>query len=1486
MTSLDKISLPKLKGSENYKIWNARAKAALIREDLYDPIQHPDLRSNDSKKKNNKALAIIKLLCDDGPLLYIRNIEEANKAWYKLQELYDPHGFTSEYLTLKDFFETNLNDSESMETYLNKVRSLNDELRSKEIILPHQVVTSWILHNLNEDYDTFVQNIIQTLRKDPKAYPLDSLFAHLIDESRGKDSTGKLLVLSKKNRSKNGSKSGPKKGSNRFRNDSKAYKKKPYGLYCSNCKKTNHRTEDCYFLFRDKAPKNWVFKDTKTSDSKISKHTKKSNKNKENKEQSEKQKAMISKILADSSDEGTSDGMHTVCMNTPMNANTEQTNTTTTNTIVDPMLLDTTDSDWMLDTAEDLEVCLPLISLHRAANNKSLDHLVKSYQIGPKVDFILDTAATVNTICDLKYFYAYEKCNTPVSWGNANSLRAKYKGNVLLRYNTGYIYMLTNVYYIPELGLNLISQGRSKDIMTIYTQNKAILYNIYPRKPIAIAHMQNALYYLNATILYPKGNTDDTSSSNTTKKITQNIEHNIKQNIKQNTEHNIKQNILKSICPTYADHDQIINTWHKRLGHINIIPLISYLNTLGIHISDQSIKKFMQHKCKTCLLSKYNRHIHKTSINPIQYDVLGRIHSDLGGPLPSTHDKYKYYITFLDKKSRYLWVTLLSDKSNAYKAFEQFKALVENNTQNKRIHELFTDNGKEYINKHFRIALNKYGILHRTSPNYTKEPNGLIERINLTLFNKVRSLLIYSNSPKYLWGEALLAAVYLYNRTPHKSLGFKTPYEIYHKITPNITNIRIWGSICYYHSNTYIDKLSPRKEEAILIGYSDYNHYKLWDYKKRKAFWSRDVTICENQFIEHKDKIDLHTDLNKDKDLHLDPNKDKDPQDKENTTRDSTKTRSYTKRIAADPTHRVEVQIPSNNIYYTIKDTLLSTYIGSFDLDQDRTKGFLLTTSILSEPNTFAEAMNSSEKNEWYKACVEEIKEIEKQNTYTIIEKPSNIIPIKGRWVFKKKPITNPNSNKNYITNKDNTIRYKARWVIQGFHQRLGIDFLETFSTTCRTENWHLLLIIAVNKGWNIIQYDVKNAFIHADIDANIYTILPIGIYDSKDNRVCHLNKALYGLKQSPRLWYKYLSKILNNFDFKALPYDEGIYINTITKCILICHVDDILVIHSDITYIKQLFNNIKQYVKLEEIGPISTFLGNNITIDYQNKKLYINQTKYTEKLLSKFNIYNNTQYKPIQIPGQPGVKLKKSTTTASLEDIKEYQKQIGSLLFSALKTRPDITFPVIYCSRYMSNPNKEHFHALDYIWKYLLAYPNIGLIYDCTGEDLFIKGYCDSDWANDLDQRKSTSGYIFSLSSDLGINNPISWNSQLQKTIALSSCEAEYMALKDATKEAIYISNTFNYVNTKLELGYTTSKPKILVDSNSAKKLAENPEFHKRTKHIEIIYHFTREAIQKQRIEIIHIPSKYQLADFLTKNVTNVLHKSFIELANLGNIT
>lgn len=191
MTSIEKHSLTKLRGSDNYIPWSIRTKAALAKEELLTAI-HADINGI----RNQKALGLICFLCDDGPLLYIKDMTSAKKAWEKLQELYNPRGFTTEFLTMKDFFNTTLEEFDSMEEYLHKVKTLVDDLRAKEIILPEKVVMAWILNHLTPEYDGFISNIIQALRKDSSAYTLETLYSCLIDEGKGKENN-KVLHLRK-----------------------------------------------------------------------------------------------------------------------------------------------------------------------------------------------------------------------------------------------------------------------------------------------------------------------------------------------------------------------------------------------------------------------------------------------------------------------------------------------------------------------------------------------------------------------------------------------------------------------------------------------------------------------------------------------------------------------------------------------------------------------------------------------------------------------------------------------------------------------------------------------------------------------------------------------------------------------------------------------------------------------------------------------------------------------------------------------------------------------------------------------------------------------------------------------------------------------------------------------------------------------------------------------------------------------------------------
>lgn len=264
--------------------------------------------------------------------------------------------------------------------------------------------------------------------------------------------------------------------------------------------------------------------------------------------------------------------------------------------------------------------------------------------------------------------------------------------------------------------------------------------------------------------------------------------------------------------------------------------------------------------------------------------------------------------------------------------------------------------------------------------------------------------------------------------------------------------------------------------------------------------------------------------------------------------------------------------------------------------------------NINSEPHTYKEAIMSPQADEWHKAMKAEIDELESQNTWSITELPHDKIPLKGRWVYRIKTDLN-----------GNIVKYKARWVVKGYKQVLGIDYEETFSTTCRPESYRIIFILAIHHQWHLKQYDVKNAFIHAKIDKEIYVEQPHGFLKSMSNPskassrqpagnatsnktmknakalYCKLHKALYGLKQSPRLWYEHLLSVLKYFGFCEMPYDSAVFIHSVDKIIILCHVDDLIITGPSDDKIDDLVSKISEKIKLEKIGNINQFLGMQI---------------------------------------------------------------------------------------------------------------------------------------------------------------------------------------------------------------------------------------------------------------------------------------------------
>ena len=255
-----------------------------------------------------------------------------------------------------------------------------------------------------------------------------------------------------------------------------------------------------------------------------------------------------------------------------------------------------------------------------------------------------------------------------------------------------------------------------------------------------------------------------------------------------------------------------------------------------------------------------------------------------------------------------------------------------------------------------------------------------------------------------------------------------------------------------------------------------------------------------------------------------------------------------------------------------------------------------------------------------------------------------------------------------------------------------------------------MLLATATAQDWAIQSWDIKQAFPNALIDTTIYIEQPEGFPNPQyPHHVCLLNKALYGLKQASRQWQKLLSSLLYQLGFQSLSIDTATYINQKQKIIIATHVDDLLIFGIDKQRIKQLFHELSEISELEikDLGDVTEFLG--IRITRSNRSIYISQESYLQRLLTRFNKQN---VKPRKTPLQQGTKLNKNDQTATPKDTNLFQQQIGSLIYLAIFTRPDITYAVNLLSRFMANPSPEHFSSLDYLWGYLSHSRQLGLLY------------------------------------------------------------------------------------------------------------------------------------------------------------------------------
>ncbi|KAH9684683.1 DNA (cytosine-5)-methyltransferase [Citrus sinensis] len=676
--------------------------------------------------------------------------------------------------------------------------------------------------------------------------------------------------------------------------------------------------------------------------------------------------------------------------------------------------------------------------------------------------------------------------------------------------------------------------------------------------------------------------------------------------------------------------------------------------------------------------------------------------------------------------------SLMELSNQALGKFKEWITLIENQTE-KKITRLRSDNGLEYCSKEFEDFCKSKGIARHRTVTYTPQQNGLVERMNRTIIERVRCMLLNTNLSKGFWAEVVTTAAYLINRSPSSALGFKTPQELWSGKPPDLTNLRIFGCPAYAHIKQ--GKLEPRAVKGYFLGYPEgIKGFKIWTLngKPSRILISRDVTFDKEQMLQSKLETEIKATETEEEESagqkveHSDSCKTSEqPSDQSKERKNPSGLETY--QLARDRERRA-IKMPKK---YGIADLISYALIVV-----DEVNG--------GEPLSCKEALCCGDKLKWYAAMQDEIISLTKNNNWILVNKPLNKKLVGSKWIFKLKAGASENEPP----------RHEAILVAKGFTQREGVDFNEVFSPV------------------------VKYSSIRSKFDNCVY--------------------------------------------YKLLSSGGGIY--------LLLYVDDMLIACNKKEEIKKLKVELSTEFEMKDLGAATKILGMQIIRDRESKVLYLSQADYVKRVLTKFNMEDS---KPVSTP-----------------------LAVGSIMYAMVCTRPDLAHGVGVISRFMGNPGKDHWNAVKWVLRYLRGTAVTAIMFGkISGASPEVAGFVDSDYAADKYRRRSITGFVFTM-----CGGAISWKSSLQSVVALSTTEAEYIALTEVVKEAIWLRGLVSELRFKQEV--------VIVgcDSLSAIQLSKNPKYHVRTKHIDVRMHFIRDEISKEVVNVVKVPSEVNPADMLTK--------------------
>ena len=882
---------------------------------------------------------------------------------------------------------------------------------------------------------------------------------------------------------------------------------------------------------------------------------------------------------------------------------------------------------------------------------------------------------------------------------------------------------------------------------------------------------------------------------------------------------------------TGSEIENKADLWHRRLGHLNEIQLremASHDLVKGANIPKSTRISF----CEKCVEGKMSKKPFKSVGEIRSVRKLQCVHSDVCGPMPTQSiGGNKYFVTFIDDYSRYCKVYFMKYKSEVFNKFKEFESTTTNEC-GCSIGTLRTDNGGEYLSKEFDSYLQSKGINHELSAPYSPAQNGVAERFNRTLMESARTMMAQAELPECYWAEAVATATYLRNRVPTRSLKSTTPYEKWFERKPDLSHIRVFGCMCY----AYIPevnkkgKLSNKAEKLRFIGYSlQTKGYRLIDESTSKVLVRRDVICNESDFQYNSSKTKVTDEGTTTSHEQVMVPEDEEPIE-----------------LPIEPQPQEQVVQEQQHRYPRRQRTAPVRY----GIDEFVDTAFLDEVQI-EEPKGIEEALKDQE---WKEAADSEYQSLMENETWKLVKLPTGRKPVGCKWIFKTKR-----------TSDGKVERYKARLVAKGYTQKPGEDYDETFSPVVRYSSIRTLLAFAIQNGMIIHQMDVVTAFLNGTLDEDIYMEQPPGyIKKGEEHLVCKLKRSLYGLKQSSRCWNTVFKQYMESINFKQCTADPCIFITgeEADLTIVAVYVDDLIVIAKTPETIKKIKESLAAHFKMKDLGKLHYCLGISIQHDEERGSLWMDQRQYIQLLLKRYGL---SQAKTATTPADINVKLVKNDGVSKPVNPLNYQSMVGSLLYAAITTRPDIAQAVGAVSKFNSCPTEAHLTAVKRIFRYLKGTIDLCIKYERSADNRLV-GFSDADWAGDLNDRHSTTGNLFMMSGAA-----IDWISKKQPVVALSTTEAEYVALSAATQEAVWLSRLLTDIK-------APPKAPILIkeDNQGTIAVARNPVSHNRTKHIDIKFHYVREALEDGIIDLTYCPTEQMTADMLTKPLARQKFETF----------